>query len=105
MAMHARQQELNEDASRDGRDPLEIGIGVNTGIVMAGTLGGGGRREYTVIGDAVNIAQRLQSAAAGGETVIAASSMAGASGIEAEPAGALEVKGRTEPVEAFRLRS
>jgi class 3 adenylate cyclase/ActR/RegA family two-component response regulator len=105
MAMHDRQRELNEEAQRDGRDPLEIGIGVNTGIVMAGTLGGGGRREYTVIGDAVNIAQRLQSAASGGETVIAASTMAGATGIDAEPAGALEVKGRVEPVEAFRLGS
>ncbi|MGH2685870.1 MAG: adenylate/guanylate cyclase domain-containing protein, partial [Actinomycetota bacterium] len=84
-------------------ETLEIGIGINTGIVMAGILGGGGRREYTVIGDAVNIAQRLQSAAGGGETVVAASTMAAAPEMEAEPAGALQVKGRTEAVEVYRV--
>ena len=59
---------------------LGVGIGLNTGTVIAGAIGGGGRLEYTVIGDAVNIAQRLQSEAEAGEIVVAASTAAAAPG-------------------------
>lgn len=99
LAMQARQADLN-----DGADlPLEMGIGVNTGVVIAGTVGGAGRLEYTVVGDAVNVAQRLQSAAGPGEVVASASTVAAAPGLPAEPAGAQEVKGRRESVEIYRL--
>ena len=80
-----------------------MGIGCNTGTVIAGAIGGGGRLEYTVIGDAVNVAQRLQSEAAGGEIVAAASTIAAAPGIGSEPIGSRFVKGREEPVEVFRV--
>ena len=70
---------------------------------MAGTVGGGGRLEYTVVGDAVNIAARLQGEAAGGEIVASASTIAAAGTIAAEPIGARHVKGREEPVEVFRV--
>jgi class 3 adenylate cyclase/ActR/RegA family two-component response regulator len=104
IAMQARQAELNTAGwPADGIDALHVGIGVNTGTVMAGAVGGGGRLEYTVIGDAVNIAQRLQSEAEGGEIVAAASTVAAAEGIAAEPVGRRTVKGREEPVEVFRV--
>jgi len=48
---------------------------VNTGIVVAGTVGAAGRLEYTVVGDAVNIAQRLQSQAVGGEILASTSTV------------------------------
>src|SRR6266487_1038731 len=63
MAMQMRQRELNAESVVEGLAPIGMGIGVNTGTVIAGTVGGGGRLEYTVVGDAVNVAQRLQSEA------------------------------------------
>ena len=63
IAMQARQAELNAEGWDADVPELGVGIGVNTGLVIAGTVGGGGRLEYTVVGDAVNIAQRLQSEA------------------------------------------
>jgi adenylate cyclase len=48
---------------RDGfGDDLEVGLGVNSGSVIAGSLGGAGRLEYSVIGDAVNVAARVEAA-------------------------------------------
>ena len=66
-AMQRRQMTLNEEAAQESLPEFQIGIGVNTGTVIAGTLGGPGRLDYTVLGDAVNIAQRLQASAVGGE--------------------------------------
>jgi class 3 adenylate cyclase len=102
LAMQQRQSELN--ASGWGVETvasLEVGIGINTGMVVAGAVGGGGRLEYTVIGDVVNVAQRLQSEAKGGEIVAAASTVAAAEGVVADPIGARVVKGREGAVEVF----
>ena len=104
IAMQRRQTELNAQGwGTDAVEILAIGVGVNTGLVVAGAVGGGGRLEYTVIGDAVNVAQRLQSEAEGGEIVASASTIAAADGIASEPIGPRQVKGREEPVEVFRV--
>jgi adenylate cyclase len=103
IAMQARQTELNAEGWDADVPELGVGIGVNTGSVIAGTVGGGGRLEYTVVGDAVNIAQRLQSEAAGGEVVAAASTVAAAPGVACVSIGPRHVKGREEPVEVFRV--
>lgn len=103
--MQMRQAELNREGWGVAEvDRLDVGIGLNTGTVIAGAIGGGGRLEYTVIGDAVNIAQRLQSEAGGGEVVAAASTIAASPEVDAEPIGMRAVKGREEPVEVFRVR-
>jgi class 3 adenylate cyclase len=104
LAMQHRQWELNAQGwGTDAVEALNVGIGLNTGVVMAGAIGGGGRLEYTVIGDAVNVAQRLQSEASGGEVVAAASTVAAAPAVAAESIGPRVVKGREEPVEVFRI--
>jgi class 3 adenylate cyclase/DNA-binding NarL/FixJ family response regulator len=102
--MQRRQSELNL-AGWDVEDlpELGVGIGVNTGQVIAGTIGGGGRLEYTVVGDAVNVASRLQAEADAGEIVAAASTVAAAPGIACEPIGSRQVKGRDAPVEVCRV--
>ena len=101
--MQLRQTELNEEGWGAEVPRLDVGIGLNTGPVIAGAVGGGGRLEYTVIGDAVNVAQRLQSEAAGGEIVAAASTVMAAPGVVCESIGPRVVKGREEPVEVFRV--
>jgi class 3 adenylate cyclase/DNA-binding NarL/FixJ family response regulator len=103
ISMQARQNELNREGWGTEVSELGVGIGVNTGQVIAGTVGGGGRLEYTVVGDAVNIAQRLQSEAEGGEVVASATTIAAAPGVAAESIGPRRVKGREEPVEVFRV--
>ena len=104
IAMQARQRDLNAMGwGTDAVAELGVGIGLNSGIVVAGAIGGGGRLEYTVIGDAVNVAQRLQSEAAAGEIVAAAATVIAAPSIPAERIGTRPVKGRNESVEVYRI--
>jgi adenylate cyclase len=103
LAMQARQSDLNRLADVDGRPHVTMGIGINTGRVVAGTVGGAGRLEYTVVGDAVNVAARLQSEAAAGEIVASDSTVAAAIGVKVEAIGLRQVKGREEPVDTFRV--
>jgi len=103
IAMQSRQRELNAEGWTADLPEIGIGVGVNTGTVIAGTVGGGGRLKYTVVGDAVNVAARLQSEAKAGEILASASTIAAADGVRCEPVGLRHVKGREEPVEVFRV--
>ena len=60
MAMLERLDEYNSGRQRAGYRSIRIGIGINTGIVILGTIGGARRMDGTVIGDAVNLAARLE---------------------------------------------
>jgi len=63
LAMHAAVDRLNAAwAGRTDRTPLRIGIGLHHGLAMVGNLGHPQRMEFTVLGDAVNVAARLESA-------------------------------------------
>jgi class 3 adenylate cyclase len=103
IAMQGRQRELNAEGWTADLPEIGIGVGVNTGTVIAGTVGGGGRLKYTVVGDAVNVAARLQAEAQAGEVLASASTIAAADGIRCEDVGPRHVKGREEPVEVFRV--
>ena len=58
--MHERVAELNDKRTAAGRPPLGVSIGIHSGPVVAGTIGAADRHEYTVVGDTVNVAARLQ---------------------------------------------
>jgi class 3 adenylate cyclase len=104
VAMQRRQAELNAEARALGLPASHIGIGVNTGAVVAGLVGGEGRVDYTVIGDAVNVAQRLQAEAKAGEILASAATIQRCAWPGAEATGARLLKGRQQPVQVYRLR-
>jgi adenylate cyclase len=80
-------------------------VGVNSGEALVGVLGAAGGRSYTVIGDAVNSASRLESAAPVGEVAISAVTLRALAGASALALGAIKVKGRQEPLDAYVLEA
>jgi class 3 adenylate cyclase/DNA-binding NarL/FixJ family response regulator len=105
LAMHELQNEINAGWTADGLPPFGLGIGVSTGEAAAALLGSEERLEYTLVGDTVNLSQRLQQLGAAGETVISAATKRALS-MPAELAALPEqlVKGRDTPIIAYKLR-
>jgi len=62
LGMMERLRRLNEKWTAAGKQPLAVGIGIHTGVMMVGNMGSDQRFDYTVIGDAVNLGSRLEGA-------------------------------------------
>ncbi|MHB1311636.1 MAG: adenylate/guanylate cyclase domain-containing protein [Gemmatimonadaceae bacterium] len=96
---------LNARWRAESRPVLQIGIGINFGEAFAGNIGSERRLEYTVIGDVVNVASRLCSKAGGGEIIISDEvRRALVSPPALDELDPLELKNKSHPVPAFRVR-
>jgi adenylate cyclase len=103
-AWEAREKIAELQQSDDRLLPVQFGIGINTGIALAGNIGSVGRTEYTVIGDSVNVASRICSSTPGGEIWIGAQTYNQTRDyIETEELEAQKLKGKSAPIEVYRL--
>ena len=100
--MHRALEEFNRMRVERRLEPVQIGIGLNSGPVIAGAIGSSRTLQYTVIGDAVNVAARLCSVAKAGETIISESTMHACAGqVIAETRTPVNVKGKSEALPIF----
>lgn len=92
------------DFNREHGTSLGLHFGINTGPVVAGEIGGQNRRDYSVMGDAVNLAARLEDASSVGEIFVGPTTYRLTSRMfEFEALPPLSVKGKKEPIEVPRL--
>ena len=99
------QKWIQAERSKGGPD-VSFGFGINSGPVVAGFLGAKGRMEYTVIGDTANVASRLTSSDIARRDQVACSAdtlRALGADVESVDLGAIQVKGRAEPVQCFQI--
>lgn len=99
-------EELNRKWAAEGRAVLDIGIGVNSGEMIAGNIGSSSIMSYTVIGDNVNLGSRLESLNKNYDSRIIISEATRArlkTAYDIRPLGDVVVKGKTRPVEIFQV--
>lgn len=96
--------DFNREREAGGHPTLEMGIGINTGPVVAGNIGSSMRMEYTVIGDSVNVAARLQGIARAGEILISETTYAQVRDrVVVTAREPMTLKGKRVPVGVFRI--
>ena len=97
-------EELNKEFTAKGLPPIQIGIGINSGDAIIGNMGSDQRFDYTAIGDAVNIAARLESGTKAAEVdVLIGISTKQRSGSSLKELPPIEAKGKTEKLNVFTL--
>ena len=105
-AMHDKQSAINAQWEIEGLPAFGLGLGLSTGDAAAALLGSEERLEYTLVGDTVNLSQRLQQLADAGETVLSEATLATLTTVADTVALPPQlVKGRDTPVVAYKLVS
>jgi adenylate cyclase len=104
IAMQRRMEAVNLDLRSIGMSDISIGIGINTGTVTVGYIGSEERTDYTAIGDAVNLAARLEKQAKSGQIIISRSTRdAIGDDFPVRPAGEVTLKGKSHSVQIFEV--
>lgn len=104
LGMRSAVLQLSADLAKSHGIELALRIGINTGDVVAGPLSGAGPAAYTVVGDTVNTAQRLEAAASRGEILIGAKTRdLVAHAFATEAVAPIRAKGKAEPIGAYRV--
>jgi adenylate cyclase len=95
---------LNQKWLSEGRRTIGVGMGIDTGDVTVGNLGSKDFLDYTVIGDHVNLACRLEQNAKAGEIIITQATYDEVkTAVEVEPMEPIKVKGKAEPIPIYRV--
>ncbi len=107
LAMSRALDELNQQWAAAGKPPLDIGVGISTGEMVAGNIGSDTIMSYTVIGDTVNLGARLESLNKeyGTRVIISDATRAHLKGsYDIRPLGEVTVKGKSKPVAIFEVK-
>src|SRR5438270_11112740 len=104
LSMRNRVELFNKRRHDQLKEPLALHIGINSGTVIAGNVGSDLRMDYTVMGDTVNVASRLEGAATRGQIFVSHSAYRLSAGAfrfrQLEP---IQVKGKREPLKVYEL--
>jgi adenylate cyclase len=104
--MRERLHKFNLAREIGGEEPVMVGIGINYGDAIVGNIGSRERMDYSVIGDTVNVAQRIQTFTEGGQIILAAPAYRRVETyVEGKPLGPHELRGKREKIELFEVLS
>lgn len=104
LKMNDNLDRLNQDRRAANQPEIKIGIGINTGLAVAGNMGSAKRLNYTVLGESVNVAARLCSQAKPSEILISETTYAKtAEAIEVREYQAMPMKGVSKPIKVFKV--
>jgi len=104
IAMLQGLEEFNRTRAAENQSPIRIGIGINTGNVITGSIGSTRALQYTAIGDAMNVASRLVNVAGSGEIIISEHTYRHVAGrVEAAALPPVKVKGKAEELKVYRV--
>ena len=96
--------ELNERLREEGLDQINTGAGINTGLAVVGNFGSSNRFDYSVLGDSVNLAARLESSCKTYDTDLIISEYSLVDGYDYTFLDEVTVKGKSEPVKIYTIQ-
>jgi adenylate cyclase len=103
LEMRESLEELNERLREEGLDQINTGAGINTGLCVVGNFGSSNRFDYSVLGDSVNLAARLESSCKEYDTSLIISEYSMLDGYDYKFLDEVTVKGKSEPVKIYTI--